>query len=405
MCLFINSGAVFQLLMMYPDEILDDMERAKMRLLKIPIYLLTLIFLAPHVRQLALVAVRNLPFIMLIVLSAVSTLWSVNGSVTLRRSVSLLMATLLAMLITARFTPRQQVMLFGGTFGLCTILSLLLALTAPAMAFAPGESELRGIFTHKNVFGWIACYTAVFAVAMLRDPSPVVRKLGWTLFATGFTGIVLSQSATSLLGGIFAIISGFALQTVARRDGASRLVTQLVLFQVIAIVVMVLTFNLQVLLETLGRDPTLTGRTELWAAVDPWIGDKLLFGYGYAAFWTESNPAVAQIWDAIGWDAPGAHSSYRDLMLNFGLVGATLFCIVLIQAIRKGTVLLTTEPNEGWLWCLLIIGTSMLSGLSETIMLDQDDVLFPTAVMTIAFRYAELTAGLPRHRRVAIAAA
>ena len=58
-------------------------------------------------RQLLVTVRRNLPFTLLLLLPFVSVLWSISGSITLRRAIGLLFSVALAYLLAIRFTPRQ----------------------------------------------------------------------------------------------------------------------------------------------------------------------------------------------------------------------------------------------------------------------------------------------------------
>ena len=405
--LFLYTGAFVPLLMLAPDGMLDPGELSKLRLMLLPMYLVTLAVLSRHPSQVALVGLRNLPMLALVLLPFVTVFWSVSGSVTIRREIAFLLSTLFAVLLTIRFTPRQKMLLFGGVFGLCSLLSVLLGFAMPGLSHAPGEGALRGIFVHKNVMGWIACLTVVFGMAMLRDQLRGVRRLGRALLVFGLAGTLLSQSATSLLAAILAITASLVLPVVARQRGMARLVFELILVQLVVLALLFLIVYLPSLLEALGKDATLTGRVPLWAEVDHAIAARPLLGYGYGAFWDESNPIAWQIWSTIGWQAPHAHNGYRDLLLNGGVIGLLLFVLVIVRAMKQGIDLLTSQPDEGYLWCTVAIIVCLFLNLSESSFLDQNDatwLVVSTAILSLSFGHAAVATAVPRHQRVALTA-
>lgn len=405
--LFIVSGAVFPLLMLAPDEILDDAERARLRLLQLPCYAITILLLSRHRTQLVVACLRNLPMLLLLAMPMVSALWSISGSLTLRREFALLMSMLLALLLVVRFSPRQQMLLFGGLLGLLTALSMMLGVVAPGMAHAPGESALRGLFVHKNVLGWVASLSVCFALAMLQDALRGIRRLGLLLLATGLAGTLMSESMTSLVAASVAMAAAVVFTVIAQRRGAARLVLGIIAVQVAIILVALLASFYQPLLEAMGKDATLTGRVPLWRQVDPWILERPLLGYGYGAFWSDADPIAWQIWSHIGWKAPHAHNGYRDLMLNFGLVGAAVFALAVLQAAWRAFALLAAEPGAGWLWCNVVIVVSLFLNLSESTFLVQNDLIWllvSTAMMTVSYRHAALAARLQRHSRIGASA-
>ena len=89
-------------------------------------------------------------------------------------------------------------------------------------------------------------------------------------------------------------------------------------------------------LELIGKDPTLTGRTEIWAYIIKDIWMKPLLGWGYHVFWLETNPAALEISEAVHWVVSTAHNGLLELLLDVGVFGAALFAFILIRTIEAG---------------------------------------------------------------------
>jgi O-antigen ligase len=85
------------------------------------------------------------------------------------------------------------------------------------------------------------------------------------------------------------------------------------------------------LLQELGRNATLTGRTEIWDQVLPMAGNPL-FGTGYESFWLGKR--LEKMW-AFNRDIHQAHNGYLEIYLNLGWVGLTLLAAVLVTGYRK----------------------------------------------------------------------
>jgi exopolysaccharide production protein ExoQ len=86
------------------------------------------------------------------------------------------------------------------------------------------------------------------------------------------------------------------------------------------------------LVEAMGRDTTLTGRTGLWdrllgMTVDP------LFGTGFESFWLGDR--VEQLWQTYWWHPNQAHNGYLELYLNLGVVGLALLGLVAVWGYRN----------------------------------------------------------------------
>jgi O-antigen ligase len=83
-----------------------------------------------------------------------------------------------------------------------------------------------------------------------------------------------------------------------------------------------LTFGVRAaVIEALGRDPTLTDRTLLWADVLALQGSPML-GAGFESFWL--GPRLDVIWAKWWWRPTQAHNGYIEAYLNLGIVGLIL---------------------------------------------------------------------------------
>ena len=77
-----------------------------------------------------------------------------------------------------------------------------------------------------------------------------------------------------------------------------------------------------------GRDSTLTGRTDLWAdllkePINP------LIGTGYKSFWL--GPFAEHMWEKYSFHPVQAHNGYLETYLNLGLVGVCLLMAIIIS--------------------------------------------------------------------------
>jgi len=98
--------------------------------------------------------------------------------------------------------------------------------------------------------------------------------------------------------------------------------------------------------QALGRDPTLTGRTDIWAAVIP-LARNPLVGAGFESFWI--SPRVHQkLWELIpGLPLNEAHDGYLEVYLNLGWVGVGLIVLILIDGYNRAVKAFRREPALG----------------------------------------------------------
>jgi O-antigen ligase len=85
-------------------------------------------------------------------------------------------------------------------------------------------------------------------------------------------------------------------------------------------------------METMGRDSTLTGRTEIWKVVLGMKGSPVL-GTGFESFWLGKR--LEKIWSLYWWHPNEAHDGYLEIFLNLGWIGVTLLALVLLTSYQK----------------------------------------------------------------------
>jgi exopolysaccharide production protein ExoQ len=95
------------------------------------------------------------------------------------------------------------------------------------------------------------------------------------------------------------------------------------------------------LVEDLGRNASLTGRTDVWTRVLTLVKDPV-FGTGFESFWVGSRLAYMRNLD------PGlnqAHNGYLEQYLNLGWAGVTLFAILILTGYRNVVSAFRRNPN------------------------------------------------------------
>lgn len=80
------------------------------------------------------------------------------------------------------------------------------------------------------------------------------------------------------------------------------------------------------LLQTIGRDPTLTDRTGIWSLALKISGNPLI-GTGFESFWL--GPRLVKMWTEYPWRPNQAHNGYLEIFLNLGWIGVALLILVI----------------------------------------------------------------------------
>src|SRR5262249_50656233 len=91
----------------------------------------------------------GLPLIMLSLWSVASMAWSIDSSVTLRRSVALLGTVTFGLYLGLRFDLRTMLRLMSWVTAIVLVSSVLVAIIRPELGL-DFEGRLRGVTAHKN---------------------------------------------------------------------------------------------------------------------------------------------------------------------------------------------------------------------------------------------------------------
>lgn len=114
-------------------------------------------------------------------------------------------------------------------------------------------------------------------------------------------------------------------------------------------------------LGLLGRNPTLTGRTELWQAL---LGFEVnpIVGAGFMSFWTGER--LEDVWRLLGEGINQAHSGYLEQYLNLGYIGVAFIAAILLSGLLRVRRHLSIDPAAGMLRLCFIV-TAVLFNYTE----------------------------------------
>src|SRR5262249_31446152 len=118
------------------------------------------------------------------------------------------------------------------------------------------------------------------------------------------------------------------------------------------------------IVAALGRDLTLTGRTEIWDASARFVAAQPWLGYGYYAVLLPENGPAYWVRGAVAWQVASAHSSWLEMALGLGRVGVMLFALQLAATLRRGVVAI--GDAQAGLWAPAFLAAFALYTLSES---------------------------------------
>jgi exopolysaccharide production protein ExoQ len=349
-------------------------------LLPLYVFFTALALLRP--RAVIQAARRSTTLLVLVGIAVLSVTWSDAPTLTLRRVLVIIATTTFGLYLTARFDQRELLRLLSMALGSAALLSFLWSLSVPrsGVLVAHGERVWVGIFGNKNVLG--RCMVLSTALFFLRARMPSGRILSLAAAALSMSLVVLSRSASAIvvLSALLALIPMFILWSSRNRLAIAMLIMAVV---VLGTVSLLLVANSEVVLTALGKEPTLTGRTELWEAVWSRILERPWLGYGYEAFWTGWKGASAAVLEAVGWETPHAHNGVLDLWLSLGFIGVATFAVSFVAAVGRAIAAAQAGDSVYAIWPLVFLSFMLFYNMTESTILRQHSVFWVLYVATV----------------------
>ena len=313
-------------------------------------------------RDIAKLLARNRAIIAYISFIVISAAWSMHPDITLRRGLGCILTILVAAYLAVQFDEKDRMKLFSFVFAIPAIVSLF-AIMAGYSESAYMISELARIYA-KNTLGRImavAIFVELYLLA-LGNWRPIWR---FGLLSIYLTLLILSHSVTSWLCAMI-FLAGTAIYIIGKRDKLAGLIAAITFAWLLLLLQLGLWYNADSLLAVVGKDSTLTGRTDIWLATLDLIKQKPLLGWGYMATWVPTDPQTVAIWQEFRWAVPNAHSAYLDVTLQLGLVGLGLLLTIIAVAWHRAQACCKRGILPlGW-FSLVFIAGALLFGVSET---------------------------------------
>lgn len=281
----------------------------------------------------------NGPILLFFCYCAVSTIWSDFPDVAFKRWIKALGDLVMVVVILTDPARSSAIKRFLTRTGFLLVpLSVLLIKYYPDLAqrFDPadGRQIFIGVTNDKNMLGAICLLFGLGAIwrilhahrekQRLLTNRPLIAHL--VILAMVFWLLWKANSMTSVA--CFVLAGGLMVAASFPPLARKRAVVHLLVATVLAVATFALFFDAGGgLVKTLGRDPTLTGRTEVWSDVLTVIENPVL-GSGFESFWL--GPRLAKLWSKYWWHPNEAHNGYLEVFLNLGWVGEFLLAVVIV---------------------------------------------------------------------------
>jgi exopolysaccharide production protein ExoQ len=210
-----------------------------------------------------------------------------------------------------------------------------------------GQYTLIGLFGSKNMIGIFAEIGILFSLLNLYVRQGLVAKVIFALIPLGICAIslYLSRSASAVITLALTLAVIIALAFISKLPRAMRMIT-IIAFTLLALFITAVGTSYEgqnLVLSSLGKDSTLTGRTYLWAEGYKSGMEAPFLGHGYQAFWVAGRPKAELLWQKFGIPTRIGfhfHDLFVETFVELGSLGVILITGVLLTTCWKGVRLI-----------------------------------------------------------------
>nr|WP_314436124.1 O-antigen ligase family protein [uncultured Brevundimonas sp.] len=387
----------------------DQAETPILRMIWLPVYAVTAGLVAFRFEKIIRAWPAWLILFGLIALAYVSKYWSIDPEVTSRRVIAMAINSAFAVYVGCVFKGAPLPRMLMNTCLVMAIGSLIMVFAFPRIGVHQMDNAglWRGLWYEKNQMGLVMVVGAVSSAAVLAADHLAGngRRPGIPLLAFGLTTLLVmaTQSKTSLLCWLLGVgMIGFWWLL---KQGGAAITIVAVWFGVVTSSLAAWLWNVDsaAILQALGKDPSLTGRTLIWEALMRRVAERPMTGYGFSAFWGVDSIPAREIRLETQWPVPSAHNGWIDLLVQLGWPGAAFVgAVMLVSAILVIVRLNGMGAREGY-WSIAYLTVFTALSLSESVLLTHANLpwILMLAIMSRAMTYDPIPVRAPLARPAA----
>lgn len=321
---------------------------------------------------------ENIWLIFLVGYLFISTLWSSMFSISFTRFIRETPALIMAFIILSEHNPHEAMLsLLRRTTYILIPFSMLLIKYFPEYGVQysrwSGEISWIGVTMQKNGLGRLCIIAAFFLIwSFIRrrqmPNTPDVKfqtvseifllTLTFWLLKGPSIGAMSATAVTSLAVGLTVFLGLLFMNKIKSYPSANTLMAIITAIIVLGILTVFSSgTTVSSFTANVGRDTTLTGRTEVWQSLLPVAMKHPILGHGFGGFWTAKSRDFFMISEA--------HSGYLDVLLEIGFVGLILVTLFFLSSCRKAQQMMKDNFYWASLWiCFLIM--AVIHNISES---------------------------------------
>lgn len=316
-----------------------------------------------------------------------SLLWSEHPDLSIRHGVQLGITFLIAVTVANRLSPIIFLRVLFAAL-------LLAGMASLAVGNVREDGVWLGIYDSKNYYAFtmVALVLASLALLIDRRETRFWRLCGATGTLIGLPQIVMAASIGAVIAVMFVLSAAVVILATHAFPPRRRLMV-LGLFTALALLCLLVSLHflddiLAFVMQATGKDPSLTGRTDLWRYATDEIARNTFLGSGYRAFWVEGNSLAEQIWAEFYIASKSGfnfHNMYLSTAVDIGLVGVTLGLILLLPAFVLCLVWALHVGGAPALFCFMAVTFVIVLSMVEVPVFFEFDALTVIVLSSLVY--------------------
>ncbi|HYD86966.1 MAG TPA: O-antigen ligase family protein [Vitreimonas sp.] len=316
-------------------------------------------------------------------IATLSGLWSDVPMISFRYGAQYLFTCVVGVLIACTMSPRRYI----ATLMVALFVFCLLCIAYGRQGTSADGMVLIGLTGSKNQMAYAAqvLLMAALAVLLMRNMAAPLRGIAFLSLPLCLYLLAGTNSATAVLmafGSSAVLLGLWWSQRLPPGGRLGALIGTAVIFSPLTLLIPeAIEFTNHFVFDTLGKDPTLTGRTILWAHADALIAERPLLGYGYQAIWMgESSETIGlkRLVDIEDGRQFHFHHAFRIIAVDTGLFGLLAFSGALVAVGWAGLKQLLLRPAVETSFFFLLFTLMVMRGFT-------DAIIGPFSVHTLLF--------------------
>jgi O-antigen ligase len=248
---------------------------------------------------------------------------------------------------------------------IAAVLSLVFVVLSPGTAIWH-TGEWQGLFNHKNSLGGAMGTLMTIGVCLFLQG----WRRGFTAAVTAFGAGMLAMSRSGAALVTVAIAMSMIIPVLIYRQGYSAFFFAVgaLLAAGAAALLYVDAARIDVLdavLESLGKDATLTGRTVLWDFGVEAFQERPLLGWGYHAWWEASGPAVETLRMVIKQELWMFHNNFLEVAVAFGILGPIALGAAILFVLVTSVRTFLADPQYINAWPMFFLVLVLIQAMAE----------------------------------------